>query len=51
MDSVGGRQYYVQSGRAIINQPNLVEFADEVYTRLEGKPVPETAGKAVGFVS
>ena len=51
MDSVGGRQYYVQSGRAIINQPNLIEFADEVYAKLEGKPVPETAGKAIGFVS
>ena len=51
MDSVGGRQYYVQSGRAIINQPNLIEFADDVYAKLEGNPVPETAGKAIGFVS
>jgi hypothetical protein len=51
MDSVGGRQYYVQSGRAIISQPNLIEFANEVYAKLEGNPVPKTARKAVGFVS
>ncbi len=50
MDSVGGRQYYVQSGRAIINQPNLIEFTNEVYAKLEGNPVPKTAGKAIDFV-
>ena len=51
MDSVEGRQYYVQSGRAIISQPTLIEFANEVYAKLEGNPVPKTARKAVGFVS
>jgi hypothetical protein len=51
MGSVGRRQYYVQSGRAIINQPTLIEFADEVYAKLEGNPVPKTAGKAIGFIS
>ena len=51
MDSIGGREYYVKTGRAILNRAKLVEIADEVFEELDGNPVPDSAGKAIGFVS
>ena len=51
MDSLGGREYYVKNGRAILNRAKLVEIADEVFEELDGNPVPDSAGKAIGFVS
>jgi len=50
LDSVAGREYYVQTGRAILNQERLVEIADEVFEELAGEPLPAEAGRAIGFV-
>ena len=50
MDSIGGRQYYVRWGRGILNQPALLELADDVYEKLEGQPVPESAAQAITLV-
>ena len=51
MDSDGGRQYYVRWGRGILNQPALLQLADEVYEKLEGRPVPDTAAKSITIVN
>ena len=50
MDSIGGRQYYVRWGRGILNQPALLELADDVYEKLEGQPVPESAAQSISLV-
>ena len=50
MDSIGGRQYYVRWGRGILNQPALLELADDVYEKLEGRPVPESAAQSFSLV-
>ena len=50
LDSVAGREYYVQTGRAILNRDRLVEIADEVFEELTGEAVPAEAGRAIGFV-
>ena len=51
LDSVAGREYYVQTGRAILNRDRLVEIADEVFEELTGEAVPAEAGRAIGFVA
>jgi len=50
MDSIGGREYYVRWGRGILNQPALLELADDVYEKLEGQPVPESAAQSISLV-